>query len=320
MPPRKVASRAEVPSKPARKRTPRIGAVETRDGRKLPVPHETRQACVRRAQEVGGAQAAREYGVNAATVRKWIQRYEGEDDKKPLIAEGIPPAEKIAALRLAAERNRAASVRALELADGHVTKGAAGEGRAASAVAAALAEASRELEAAAHSEEAHQQRLAEATAREVAAVLRGFAAALGVAEDVAGRISRDLLSQAVAGETLCASPKDVQEVRAAFILEARGELAAERGPDDSALSPSMPAVGGSEAVSDEIEAESEIIDPAEGVTYDDVPPEWRDRYADPGLAVHEYQNALRREKAAEVQPPEARTRRYSRSQWSAQQW
>src|SRR5438874_774903 len=95
----------------------------------------SREAVLKRAQEVGAAAAAREAGVAVGTLRTWRKRMKEAPDPNESEAHAPAPRTRAERLRAAAEKARAASSRAMVLAYALLARGLASEARYASVVA-----------------------------------------------------------------------------------------------------------------------------------------------------------------------------------------
>lgn len=148
----------------------RAGVGGGRGGR---VSGEVRALAVRRAGVVGVGVVAGELGVAESTVRGWVARAGREGG-------GVGRVGGVVGLRADAERARALSAQSMELAEGLLLEGAAGEARNASVAVGVFADRARELEEAARVQELHEVELGERVGGLVVGLLEAVFGDLGL--------------------------------------------------------------------------------------------------------------------------------------------
>jgi hypothetical protein len=293
----------------------------------------TRAAAVTRAEQIGTAAAAEEFGVQQATIRSWRRRSRSEpvSDAQasgvsgamavPLPVAGGGDIEEMRATAALARRLSAEaaeqSVIAMRAGRSAAVRELAAAGKLWSATSASLAQAIAVAEAS-------SRRLAEGDARLLVAVVEGYHAAIGVPLTPTGRkVLRYLIEHAGDAE-LSAGPDAkwaAREVRTYFRQAIEVELAAETArqarerdapadgdepePDEPHGEVPEPALADAEEVTDaevvEEQGESEADgEPAPGddelPSWDELPEEWKaGRSTQRDLARYEFQQAQRRE-------------------------
>jgi hypothetical protein len=207
-------------------------------------------AAIQRTREVGAAQAGREFGVKASSLRSALSR--GKDEPTPLAPDHLANGDRAAWLHQRADMARQAQQRAEDRADVMVNHGQAAEARNASVVASASGDRARALEDAARAQELHQARITEEQGHAIYATVEALLAALGLPfERSSRRVLAALLRRAAEGHapSLDAVEPYVQQARDEVRERIRAELRepepdAEPAPveDTPALEPTPPEI------------------------------------------------------------------------------
>lgn len=188
---------------------------------------QRRERALQRAAEVGAAQAGRDLGLSAATIRAWRRR-SGQAGPPA----GMDPQTWAQAKETGARDAWTAAREALAEVRRHLKDGKARDARDAALSFAILVDKSGVLEAAAAAAEAADfargTRLAQEQANALAGVIGALFAALGVPLGPARPVLATLLRQAAAGETLTA-PEDAAAAARGAVLVA---LHKKEGPQD----------------------------------------------------------------------------------------
>lgn len=272
---------------PGRPRTKARRDREIRSGKRY--DRAAKAAILKRADEVGAAAVAREAGVAVGTLRTWRKRLSEEPiaslpEEFTVESEVAPPGTRAERLRARAEKTRRAQFRAEDRADALIGTSQAAESRNAMVSANGFAERASELEAAARSEELHEQQLSQSIGEMVVDLIeRAF-----IAVDLLA--PRDLLECLLRGEE--PNGEVVNQAREHVRRGSRGEVRADVLAEFEAERLALPApeVEPEEVVDAEI-----VATEAEGLSFTDLPPEVQQKYRlQPQLAVREHLNALRR--------------------------
>ncbi len=275
---------------------------------------------LRLADEVGPAEASRQTGVPASTIRMWRSRAKAAERNDALAGkprEGVDPPdwwetrERTAQSAATMVREAIATARR-ELKDGKPLRA-----QQAMVAAGIACDKLGQLEAQLAAAGERTVRIGRSQAEVVASLIEVYFEAAGLPfDDPARRLLANMLRQATAGELIVASPADSEPVHSAIrkhvARELRAELEAElREQDRLALPPPdpepvlEPEPPSEPEASEPVEvADAEEVTEAE-VVEDPVAPEFLCRFRDPVLARHEWQRrqrAKRRDEAERGQP------------------
>jgi hypothetical protein len=294
----------------ARREAEQRGAVGDKTRAKRADPGTVQRVLTQIAAGVPIATAAREAGVDPARARKWVAR--AKDKQEPIVplpdesvTEG-DPLTRAERLRVAADKARAASSKALDQADAMLDRGLASESRNAAVVAGVHADRAAELEAAAREEEEHEQRLTEQAGQAVVELIeQAFTA-------VALPAPRELLRTMLRDPTNAPDPELADRARAEVRRTIAGEVRAQILAEIEAQRRTRPVLAAGESEAEpEPPADDEVVD-AEVVhdlpsdspdlpTWEDLPEDYKARHAlNRGLGIYTYaQDMLREQRARE---------------------
>lgn len=206
--------------------------------RRQPTDPALKAQALKLADEVGAAEAARRLGLKEATVCQWRRR-EKQAAPPPQAGE-LGEVERLEQLVLAEE---GIAVRALAAANAAIAAGKANDAKLYMTAHGIARDKARDLRAQLHAAREHRVHLAEAQAKQLAAVIRGVLTDLGhdLGDEHVRKVVRHRLVEGGA------PPAEVVEsARRALVERLAGEIK-ERlphfGPDLSPGRPALPAAG-----------------------------------------------------------------------------